>query len=231
MAEKIKLDEPRIFSILEKTAYADPAGFVHALDDTLKVTKGSFFAVKMNPMLIKIISNCPEVYVHMLYTKDFADPDLLNQANLSVIKDGQELQLKDSEITADVSDYRLLTMKRILVKINDPTANPREIAANDNKFFRFATEKIQDPAVKGRVSLENTLKISALAEVYAINSMHEAPDIVRFASTENIAPKELYSLLVYGEEEVFTSTFSECFYAIQYYFLCFPASQLFSSFF
>lgn len=60
-------------------------------------------------------------------------------------------------------------------------------------------------------SLEAELEIYALKFVRVVNDLHNEKDEVRFASVENFTAEELYTLMVYSQEEIFTSTFNGLF--------------------
>ena len=60
-------------------------------------------------------------------------------------------------------------------------------------------------------SLEDDLTIYSLKFVRVLNDLHNEPDKVRFASIERFTAQELYTLIVYSEEEIFTSTFNGLF--------------------
>jgi hypothetical protein len=60
----------------------------------------------------------------------------------------------------------------------------------------------------GEFSLEKELEIQSLKFVRNLNELHNEPDNKRFASIDNFTPEQLYTLIVYSEEEVFTSSFN-----------------------
>jgi hypothetical protein len=60
-------------------------------------------------------------------------------------------------------------------------------------------------------SLEDELQIYALKFVRVVNDLHNEKDEVRFASVEDFSAQEMYTLMVYSEEEIFTSTFNGLF--------------------
>ncbi|MFN8316598.1 MAG: hypothetical protein U0T32_09150 [Chitinophagales bacterium] len=60
----------------------------------------------------------------------------------------------------------------------------------------------------GEYSLEKELEIQSLKFVRNLNELHNEPDSKRFASIDNFTPEQLYTLIVYSEEEVFTSSFN-----------------------
>lgn len=63
----------------------------------------------------------------------------------------------------------------------------------------------------GAHSLDQELEVYALKFVRELNELHNEKDAVRFASIENFSAEELYTLMVYSEEEIFTSTFNGLF--------------------
>ncbi|MBX2904077.1 MAG: hypothetical protein KF872_11045 [Chitinophagales bacterium] len=60
-------------------------------------------------------------------------------------------------------------------------------------------------------SLEAELVVNALKYVRVVNDLHNEPDNIRFAIVDSFNAAELYTLMVYSEEEIFTSTFNGCF--------------------
>ena len=63
----------------------------------------------------------------------------------------------------------------------------------------------------GEHSLERDLEIYSLKFVRVLNDLHNESDKVRFASVEKFSAEEIYTLMVYSEEEIFTSTFNGLF--------------------
>jgi hypothetical protein len=59
--------------------------------------------------------------------------------------------------------------------------------------------------------VERELSGISLRIVQNINGLHNAPDAIRFASVNSASRQELYTLMVYGEEEIFTSSFNGLF--------------------
>ena len=61
-------------------------------------------------------------------------------------------------------------------------------------------------------SLEKELEVQALKFVRVVNDLHNEKDAaVRFAIVDNLNEEQLYTLIVYSEEEIFTSTFNGIF--------------------
>lgn len=66
--------------------------------------------------------------------------------------------------------------------------------------------KSKDPL--GEHSLEAELETNALKFVRVVNDLHNDADNIRFAIIDSFDAPELYTLMVYSEEEIFTSTFN-----------------------
>lgn len=64
----------------------------------------------------------------------------------------------------------------------------------------------------GNYDLESELSIKALEQVRVANDLHDLTDTSkRFEVVRNMGPLELYTLMVYSPEEIFTSTFNGLF--------------------
>lgn len=63
----------------------------------------------------------------------------------------------------------------------------------------------------GAHSVDQELEVYSLKFIRVLNELHNEKDAVRFASIENFSAEELYTLMVYSEEEIFTSTFNGLF--------------------
>ena len=55
--------------------------------------------------------------------------------------------------------------------------------------------------------IEDELEFYALRQVREINALHDASYNERFGSVLNVSPEVIYTLMVYSEEEIFTSSF------------------------
>lgn len=100
----------------------------------------------------------------------------------------------------------------------DPIANGKmtmakadETGKNPEKYLRAMLNTMVKKHPLGEHSLEAELEIYSLKFVRVLNDLHNETDAVRFASIENFSAEELYTLMVYSEEEIFTSTFNGLF--------------------
>jgi hypothetical protein len=85
------------------------------------------------------------------------------------------------------------------------------IGNNPQKYLRAMLNIRARKSPLGERSLEDELQIYALKFVRVVNDLHNEKDEVRFASVEDFSAQEMYTLMVYSEEEIFTSTFNGLF--------------------
>ena len=86
-----------------------------------------------------------------------------------------------------------------------------EIAQNPGRFLGEILKIKARPDPLGAIALDRRLKNFSLRSIREINDLHERPDVERFKSIEKAGSEALYTLMVYGEEEIFTSTFGGLF--------------------
>lgn len=86
------------------------------------------------------------------------------------------------------------------------------VSKDKRKFLRKLIEIRNAPYAQATYSLDDELHNTALEYVRVINDLHnEQNPKIRFANIDDFNWKELYTLLVYSEEEIFTSTFNGVF--------------------
>lgn len=120
---------------------------------------------------------------------------------------------------------------KAIVKISRESKSPLKAKAflNDIYSGKMTIEEVdkitadQDLFFKNmiRVKLENPTNISSLEgelEYRALNNyvrvmdeLHEKPEAVRFKCIENLSPEAIYYIIVYGQEEIYTSSFTGAF--------------------
>ncbi|MBC7554358.1 MAG: hypothetical protein H7257_10310, partial [Taibaiella sp.] len=76
----------------------------------------------------------------------------------------------------------------------------------DLYFKNLVRLKVTDDSI-GRVSYAQELGVRALRYVREMNELHEATDAVRFKILEDLTTAELYYIMVYGQDEIYTSSF------------------------
>ncbi|MDO8656296.1 MAG: hypothetical protein Q7K45_03580, partial [Nanoarchaeota archaeon] len=86
-----------------------------------------------------------------------------------------------------------------------------KIAQDRKRFFRELVRIKKDPEHIGAAAVEAALNKACRKFVQRMNELHNSLPSIRFASAKDLTAEELYVLIVYGESEVFTSTFNGLF--------------------
>ena len=82
-----------------------------------------------------------------------------------------------------------------------------DIARFDSTLFEYLIGMQADETLNGKHSIDDALKYQCLKHVRIINDLHEKSDAVRFRSLNKFNASEIYTLMVYSEDEIYTSTF------------------------
>ena len=85
------------------------------------------------------------------------------------------------------------------------------IGSNPKALFAALNDIRKETAPIGAYSLEKELQIQALKLVRLINDLHNESNDVRFACVDKFTPDQIYTLIVYSQEDIFTSTFNGLF--------------------
>ncbi len=104
--------------------------------------------------------------------------------------------------------------KAALLLVNNPNQSYEDVVdtINDsNRFFSALMNLRYRPDAYGRGAINGLLANQALKKIDVLNSMHEKPGSIRFASVDNASARELYTLMVYGDSEEYTSTYDGLF--------------------
>lgn len=86
-------------------------------------------------------------------------------------------------------------------------ARANEIATDDELLFQHLMKMRNAENILGEHSVDEALTTQALKRIRLVNELHDASNSVRFASLNKYNAYELYTLMVYSENEIFTSTF------------------------
>ncbi len=86
------------------------------------------------------------------------------------------------------------------------------IGSKPDMLFRALLESRKSNQLSASYSAEFELGIAALKIVRIVNDLHnETDESVRFKSVSGLTAEQLYALMVYSEEEIFTSSFNGIF--------------------
>lgn len=88
------------------------------------------------------------------------------------------------------------------------TIDQASAIANDSKESFDHLIKIKSKSDHlARFDVDKALETACLRYMREVNDRHNLPDSERFGAVKDAGPKELYWMIVYGEEEIFTSSF------------------------
>lgn len=108
---------------------------------------------------------------------------------------------KGMVLVDDIVDGNLITIE-----------DAHTLSLDKRKFLRKMIEIRNSDYIMAEYSLDKQLRATSLEYVRIINELHDEKDPKkRFACIDDFNWKELYTLLVYSEEEIFTSTFNGVF--------------------
>lgn len=85
------------------------------------------------------------------------------------------------------------------------------IAAAPNNYFRQLVQLKLNDEQMGRDVYSDELQHRSMRYIRDINERHDQADASRFRDIENFSPEELYFLIVYGVEEIYTSSYTGIF--------------------
>lgn len=104
-------------------------------------------------------------------------------------------------------------ISRAYILLNDIIQNSisineaHELSKSDKTLFPYLIQ-MQSSGIKyGIHSFDDALKYQCLKKVNMINDLHEESDQIRFQILDKLNAAEIYTLMVYSENEIYTSTF------------------------
>ncbi len=83
-----------------------------------------------------------------------------------------------------------------------------EIGKEQYAFFKALLNIRKNKSILAAHSLEADLEVNSLKIVRIVNDLHNETETVRFGVVDSFNAQDLYTLMVYSEEEIFTSTFN-----------------------
>ena len=138
---------------------------------------------------------------------------LIDNPVLKLMKSSQDTAVRIIlKITNDIGKksnaYVLLdaiVKKKMTVKQAD------SIGSKPKSFFLALNEIRKQRSPIAAYSLEKEIQVQALKLIREINDLHNEKATKRFACVDAFTPDQLYTLIVYSEEDIFTSTFDGVF--------------------
>ncbi len=221
-------NEPYAEEVITNAAKDDPKALVYLLltYDSLPyialliekaarelVDKGSPYPILSNVNYFKekaygqkliddVMKNSPvQIFLNLKHLKD-----LVKNSNDEEVKKIYGLMQ-----TLDRVDYPMLALSDPIINGPLTMEEARKILKNPAEMMKKLMEIKNKPNVIGRFDIETALSDASLRFVQDINELHESADSKRFASIQDFSAEQLYYLMVYGEEEIFTSSFKGIF--------------------
>lgn len=114
------------------------------------------------------------------------------------------------------NDQNAAEINRIasVLLINNPSLEYTDavnIARNDNKLLNSLVALKYSSNAYGIDDIKRLLAREITTIIDRLNSLHESPDSIRFNSVMGMSPLELYTLITYGGDEAYTSTYDGLF--------------------
>lgn len=128
--------------------------------------------------------------------------DLVKNSSLESLKLMTESnKLFGKKSSALVLSHAILEGKYDLIQAD-------KICKNQELLIRELIQIKRIKNAKAEFSVERELENQSIRFVRKINDLHNESDAIRFANIKNFNAQQLYTLIIYSEEEIFTSTFN-----------------------
>lgn len=82
------------------------------------------------------------------------------------------------------------------------------IANNNDKYLQALVDLIVADEQMGRKDIETELNRRCMWYINEINRLHDSPDNVRFASIQNFRDVDYYAMIIGGQDEIYTSSYT-----------------------
>lgn len=127
---------------------------------------------------------------------------------LSYIKEAQSESFKRLK---SLNEPRTAILLNDMVRHDLTEQEAVSIIRNSSEYFKRVVRIKSEKDHLGKISVDEFLKDESLDIVFNINELHDQPDSIRFNSVNKLSAAETYTVMVYGEEEIYTSSFNGIF--------------------
>ena len=151
-------------------------------------------------VLLELVKYAPGEVKGYLYSQNAINTNIRNSENdwmKTFVKIYNEVGLK----SLAYSFLEDINTKKISI------SNADKLSSEPIIYMKKLIELINKNQVTTRYTIEKELQELCLKQIKVINDLHEEKDEVRFASINNLKANEIYTLIVMGENEIYTSTF------------------------
>ena len=94
-----------------------------------------------------------------------------------------------------------------IIQNNISINEAHELSKSDKTLFPYLIQMQSSGLKYGVHSFDDALKYQCLKKVNVINDLHDESDQIRFQILDKLNAAEIYTLMVYSENEIYTSTF------------------------
>lgn len=192
------INEDYAQSILMYAAEREP----DELFKRIEMFKGKFWCLKV---LEVAAINAPLSYKRYLYNDQHPVNVILKYSSNAVVKKIAELNPKIGY------QSKPLLLLDDLMKGTMTVAQAEEVSQAPRRLFSAMVKIMSRPDYYGRYSIDHEMSNYSLRFIREINDKIAAGNKEAFESVEDMNSTELYFLMIYGREEVFTSTFNGLF--------------------
>jgi hypothetical protein len=192
------INEDYAQSILTYAAEKEP----DELFKKIEMFKGKFWCIKV---LEVAAINAPLSYKRYLYNDQHPVNVILKYSSNPVVKKIAELNPK-----LGYQSKPLLLLDDIM-KGNMTVSQAETMSQDPRRLFSAMVKIISRPDYLGKYSIDHAMSDYSLRFIREINDKIAAGNKEAFESVEDMNSTELYFLMIYGREEVFTSTFNGLF--------------------
>ncbi len=194
IAKYLKKKVPNLTELISEASERNPVDFLYNAKDLKEVIPQSEWSI----LVEKLFQQSPE---EGMYGVDYTlAKNLLNEV--------KEPQLESTSILKRITHPHTALLLNDMVRHGLSEKDAYEIINDQNKLLKTLIKIKSEPDHLGRVSVDEKLKDISLKTIRHVNDLHEQADSVRFKSVNNLKAAELYTLMVYGEEEIYTSSFN-----------------------
>ncbi|MCF7892375.1 MAG: hypothetical protein K9L96_05315, partial [Candidatus Omnitrophica bacterium] len=199
-----------IRQVVEETAEANPGyfDFFHNSEKFINTEYGL-------PAFQRAAYQNPTGALHAIFNSEMVKQKLQSLDDPVIQK---ILDLEAYELPKHVVTDRLLDRKDEMALLMDDFVNSRlsfeegfELSANPFRLKDRLRQLSAREEVIGRFAIDEYLTEFYLRAIRYMNELHNEPDNVRFADLEEVSATGLYNIIVYGEQEIYTSTFNGVF--------------------
>jgi hypothetical protein len=198
-----------IATYFNKNLFANDAAITDALMNELCMTNPQMLG--SNLKALKKYKNMCNVFNYLAINKSneilnyitstSVEKDIILECPNALIQYMNELATKTSKPLRTIAMLGAYQRKEITIDQMNAIAN------NDHLYFQELIKLHQSKELICRNVIERDLKLMALDFTRTMNELHESNENTRFKCLENLSIEELYYIIIFGNAEIYTSSY------------------------